>query len=365
MTNATSEPRLAKDATPALPQPASSWLGLVTAEATALILGLGVLALLWFLRRPLAVFFFGLTLASALLPVASWLKRWLPWNVATLLVYGLLALLLAGLAALILPTLVNQAEQLVRQAPEYVAQAESWIETCLGLRDDLPYEQFLSQITGIASTLATLPIQISSSLIDTFLVVFISLYTLLLAPEMHDAMLSLFPKKHHDRVQTVVQQVVHAMGGYFRGSTLTGAVIGSVAYVGLLIIGIDFALVSALIAGLSEFIPFLGPLIAAVIIVIISFLQSPQKALFALVFMIILQQLESNLIAPNIMHPQTCISPLATLVALFAGGSVGGVLGALVAIPLYAGLRVLIIEGVFPLIRRQTGADPVDSGDAC
>lgn len=347
------------------PAPRGSWLWWMTAGAGALVLGVGVLAVLWFLQRPLAVLFLGVTLASALAPVVNWLERWLPRNWATIVVFLVLALIVVGLGAAILPLLVDQAERLVDQAPGYVEEAQAWIQNRLGLQDGLPYEQLLSQVTGLASTLAALPVQISSSLVDAFLVVFLSLYSLILAPKAREAMFSLFPAERRQRAQNVLQRTTYVMGGYFRGASLTGLIIGTTAYVGLRLLGVDFALVLALIAGLAEFIPFLGPFVAGAIIVVLSFIQAPNKALIALLFVIGLQQAEGNLIAPNVMHPQTCISPLATLVVLFAGWSVGGGLGALVAIPLYAGLRVIIVEVIFPAIRRQSGAEPQDTGKEC
>jgi predicted PurR-regulated permease PerM len=337
-----------------------SWIWTVSAGAVALIFGIGILSLIWFLLRPLAILFLGITLASALAPIVAWLENWLPRNWATILIFVILALLLIGIGAIILPMLVDQAEQLVDQAPEYAEQAESWLEKRLGMRrDGLPYQQILSQFTGIASQLAQLPVEISSSLVDTFLVAFIALYALILAPDTHKTLLSLFPKRHQDKIDQVLSKLIHNIGGYFRGATITGIIIGSVTYIALLLIGIDFPLVLAIIAGLAEFIPFLGPFVAGAMIVIFSFLQTPTKAWISLIFVIILQQFEGNIIAPNIMHPQTHISSLATVVIIFAGWSVGGVLGALVAIPLYAGLRVLFTELMFPAIRRKSGAEPI------
>jgi predicted PurR-regulated permease PerM len=213
--------------------------------------------------------------------------------------------------------------------------------------------------------LVALPVEISTSLFEAFLVAFIALYALLLAPQAHETLLSLFPIPQRDRVTAITQETLHVMGGYFRGASITGAIIGSLTYVGLLIIGVNFALVAALVAALAEFIPFVGPLISGAFVVTISFLQSPSKALIALIFTIALQQVESNLVAPNVMHPQTCISPLATLVAIFAGGTVGGVLGALVAIPLYAAFRVITARLILPAIRRQTGAPPRENEEVC
>ena len=152
------------------------------------------------------------------------------------------------------------------------------------------------------------------------------------------------------------------MGGYFRGALINGLIIGILTSLGMFVIGVNYALVLGLIAGTLEFIPVIGPIIGAVPMVLIALLQSPAKALIALVFAIALHQLESGILVPNIMRTQTSISPLLVLLALTAGLSIGGVFGALVAIPLTAALRVLIIELVFPAIRHRTGVQASSSG---
>lgn len=190
------------------------------------------------------------------------------------------------------------------------------------------------------------------------LVAFISLYTLIAAPNTHEMILSVVPKEREEKVNHVLGRIVHTMGGYVRAVSITGAIIGTLSYVGLLLIGVNFPLALAIVAGVSEFIPFIGPFVSGALMVSVAFLQSPTKALITLIFVIGLQQLEGNLIAPNVMHPQTCISPLTAVFALFAGASVGGVLGALIAVPLAAALRVLVVDVLLPALRRQTGAEP-------
>jgi predicted PurR-regulated permease PerM len=99
---------------------------------------------------------------------------------------------------------------------------------------------------------------------------------------------------------------------------------------------------------------------------LVALLESPTQALIVLVFFIVLQQLESNVFVPNIMHSQTEISPLLAMLAIVAGGTLGGLLGALVAIPLAAALQVFVSLVVAPLIRRQSGANPTEeiAGDS-
>jgi predicted PurR-regulated permease PerM len=150
--------------------------------------------------------------------------------------------------------------------------------------------------------------------------------------------------------------MVWEMGGYLRGAFLDGVIVGLTTYVGLLVIGVDFPLILGLIAGLLEIVPAVGPIMAAVPILLVSLLQSPTTALISLIFMLAVHQFEGNIVFPNVMRSQTSISPLLVLVGLLSGFAAGGTLGALTAIPLVAVGRVFLLQVIAPAIRRETGA---------
>jgi predicted PurR-regulated permease PerM len=342
------------------PAPKGSWLWVVTAGAAVLVLGAGFLASFWFFLRPLAMLFMGVALAGALAPVAAWLARFLPRKLAAVLLFVVIVLIMAGLGLLIMPRLVDQANELVERVPGYVEDIESWVERKIRLQNGLPYDQILSSFSGFAEELAYLPIKITTSIFDGLLVIVISLYALLTAPMTRKTFLSLLPVPRRPEAEQTIREVLDAMGGYFRGALVTGLIVGTITYFGLLLLGMDFPLILAILAGFAEFLPFIGPFLAGAAIVMVGLLQSPAQALAGLIFVIALQQLEGNLIAPQVMHPQTNMSPLATVVVIFAGWSVAGVLGAIVAIPLYAGFRVIMIHLIFPAVRRQTGAGSAD-----
>jgi predicted PurR-regulated permease PerM len=114
--------------------------------------------------------------------------------------------------------------------------------------------------------------------------------------------------------------------------------------------------VLALLAGIGAIVPIVGPILATIPIVGIALLTSPTTALAALIFWVVLQQIETYAIMPNIMSKQADIPPLLVLLAVFAGGGIGGILGALIAIPLSGALRVFILRVIAPGIRRWTGA---------
>lgn len=343
----------------------SSWWWWMWAIAVALIVGLGALGLLRVLIRPLAVIFVGMTLAATLAPIVSWLERWIPRTLAVILVYLALVLVLAGILWILVPPLVGQVQALVDRLPELFARGEQLIERWQRMAGGALEGSLGGILTGalgpLGSVATTVPGAIAGALTGVALAVFVSIYWLILSPRIGAFVRSLFPAPQAGRVETVLGDMADAMGGYLRGSAIDSAAVGLVTYVGMLIIGVDYPIVLAVLAGVLEFIPMLGPIIAAVVVTIVALLQSLTQGLLALAYMVALQQVENHLLVPNIMRTQTSMSPLLTVLALFVGGAVGGFLGALLAIPLAAALRVFVLQVVAPAVRRQTGAPPEEN----
>lgn len=339
-----------------------SWWWWMWALAVALIVGLGALEMLRVLIRPLAVIFVGMTLAATLAPIVSWLERWIPRTLAVILVYLALVLVLAGILWILVPPLVGQVQALVDRLPELLTRGEQLMERWQRMAGGALEGSLGGVLTGalgpLGSVATTVPGAIAGALTGVALAVFVSIYWLILSPRIGAFVRSLFPSPQARRVEGVLGDMADAMGGYLRGSAIDSAAVGLVTYVGMLIIGVDYPIVLAVLAGVLEFIPMLGPIIAAVVVTIVALLQSLTQGLLALAYMVALQQVENHLLVPNIMRTQTSMSPLLTVLALFVGGAVGGFLGALLAIPLAAALRVFVLQVVAPAVRRQTGAPP-------
>ena len=187
-------------------------------------------------------------------------------------------------------------------------------------------------------------------------VVFLSAYWLLMRPSAGRFARSLVPERRHGELGALGADLSQAVGGYFRGEGLMAVVVATIVYVGLRVIGVDYALVLALIVALGELVPVVGPFIAAIPAVGMALLDSPTQAVIVLVFYVTVQQLESNVLLPTIMQRQVHVSPVLALVALYAGAAIGGVLGAIVAVPLAGSLRVLTMHFAVPAVRRWTGA---------
>jgi predicted PurR-regulated permease PerM len=145
------------------------------------------------------------------------------------------------------------------------------------------------------------------------------------------------------------------MGGYVRGILIEALLITVIVFVGLWLLGVEYPLALAVLAGIGEFMPYVGPIMAAVPAVLLALLESPTLALIVLGFYVVLQLVEGYLLFPFVVGNQSEIPALLIILGLLAGGAVGGVLGALVAIPLAGALRIVVLRVIAPEIRRRTG----------
>jgi putative heme transporter len=344
----------------ALPDPngRGTWRSIGIGTASLLLAALVIVAV-WVLAHPLAMAVLAVAIAAALAPLVSWLSRRMPRTLAVLLIYLALLALLVGAGWLIVPAMVDQAMAIGERLPDVAARLEEWAAGW-GLLDDIAiFDTLASQLASAAGWVLSVPLALLASLFDIFLILFVSTYALIESPRLSRFVLSLFPESQRHRANTVLNEMLQAMGGYVRGVALGGLAVGFITYIGLSIIGVQYALVLSLFAGLMEFAPVIGPIIAAMPMLAIALLASPAQFLAVLVFVIVLQQIESALLTPNIMKSQTEVSPLLVILALLAGHTVGGLMGALVAIPLAAAGRVLVTRVIAPAVRRWTGAEPM------
>ena len=310
--------------------------------------------------RPIALLVAGIIIAQALVPIVDLLSVFMKRGIAIALSYVSLLALVVLISWIIVPALIEQGGDLVERAPDLYEQAQTWLaqNDLLNERvttDDLE-EQIVGQIGQLGSQLVKLPLTIVSTGFDVLLVIIISIYWILAGPTLRKFALSLFPYDRQGKADAVMSEMGQTMGGYVRGIAINASLIFLMAFIGLSIIGVQYALVLALIAGILDIVPIVGPIIATVPIVGVALLDSPTTGFIALIFWIFIQQIESYVLMPYVMQAQAEVPPLLVLLAIFWGGSVGGILGALVAIPVAGALRVFFLRVIAPGIRRWTGA---------
>ncbi|MGH7486938.1 MAG: AI-2E family transporter, partial [bacterium] len=244
----------------------------------------------------------------------------------------------------------------VKAAPGLLSHAQEWMGKWDRKTGGELSNSVSSVVRGLGSRLVSIPLSVATAAFATFVIVFLSIYWLLAQPHLHRFTVSLFPADRQKRVSHVLGAIGSAIGGYVRGVAIDAAIVGGIAWVGLALAGIQFSLVLGVITMVGELVPYVGPTFSGAAAVGVALLQSPQKAVIAFVLYVALVQLEGHIIAPNIMRSQTDLSPVLVLFAFFAGAAIGGMLGAIVAIPFAAGAQVVVLEILVPAVKRRTGA---------
>jgi predicted PurR-regulated permease PerM len=154
-------------------------------------------------------------------------------------------------------------------------------------------------------------------------------------------LLLLSPKTQRQRVHAIWNDIEYRLGAYVRGQAILMGMIGLTSYIGLFLLGVPFAPALALIAGITEAIPLVGPLIGAIPAVIVGFTVSPVTGLLVAALYMVIQALENNVLVPKVMSSNVGLNPLVIIIAIVGGGTLNGIIGALLAIPLAGTLQVL------------------------
>jgi predicted PurR-regulated permease PerM len=334
----------------------SSWGRWAAVGAAAIILAVVLVAGFYLTARTLALLFAAIVVAEALAPVVERLARRMPRGVAVSLVYLILIALVVALLWILIPNITEQARSISDEIPAFAEEVQNRIESW-NVSGGQDFLNTISQGIGqFASALVTFSTTLVSSVAQIVLVAFMSAYWLMSRSSFFKFIRSLAPEEQHDAVDGTLDAFSETVGGYIRGVVISAILTGTLSFIGLSIIGVDYALVLALVAAFGEFLPILGPILVAVPAVLVALFNSPVQAVIVAVFYLVLQQIESNIIMPNVMSNQADVPPLLTIVAISAGGTIGGILGALIAIPLAGVLKVMVTQVAAPAIRRWTGA---------
>ncbi len=332
------------------------------AGAVALALSLALLWLAWMFARPLALLAAAVILANAVEPVVDYLMRWMrrTFAIATIAITLFAAIAVAGVV--VVPNVRSQVQEVTQNLPTLVERgqqlAQQWIPVTGGLGQTLLQpsgSEGGSNSGSESSRVSSLPLAIVSSAFEVVLVVFLSLYWLAALPTLRAFLISLMPPDHVEETRSVLEEIGQTMGGYVRGVLIEATLIATIVFLGMWVIGVQYPLALAVLAGIGEFMPYVGPILAAAPAVLLALLESPSQALIVLGFYVALQLVEGYVLFPLVVGNQSDIPPLLIILGLLAGGAVGGVLGALVAIPLAGALRIVVLRVVMPAVRRRTG----------
>jgi predicted PurR-regulated permease PerM len=298
-----------------------------------------------------------ITLGEALEPLVSRLQRRMSRGVAIALVYLALAILTAGVVWLVAPDLSAQFNEIRGRVPELLDQLQQRLTRWNAAVGGAANRLISGGMPDVAKAAVGVPIKVASGLLELLLIVFLSAYWLLSGPAARGFFLSLLPPERRAYAGDVLSEMGRAMGGYVRGAAISAVIMGALAWLGLALIGAPYSLVFGVLTMLGEPVPFVGPTVVGALVTLVSLTKSATTALLALGLFVLLQQIEGNLVTPNVMSRETQSSQALVIFALLAGAAVGGLLGAIVAIPVAGALRVLVLRVIAPAVRRRSGAE--------
>ncbi|MNC42519.1 AI-2 transport protein TqsA [compost metagenome] len=202
----------------------------------------------------------------------------------------------------------------------------------------------ISVVSSIVVVIATLPI--------------ILYYMLKDGHKLSPILLSLVPRKYRKEGQDILKDIDGALSGFIVTRVLLNVVLGAMLYVGFLIIGLPYSLLLAIISIPLNFIPYVGSLLAAVPVVIVGFIESPTMAIWSLVIIVIAQQIQDNVLSPIIYGKSLDVHPLTTVVLVLVGGDFYGIIGVLIALPVYMILKIIFLR-IYEIIIAERVEDVV------
>ncbi len=283
---------------------------------------------LWNLRSILALFFICAIFMEALNPIVGKLERKkVSRPVAIILIYVVILVLLSTALASVLPALLGQVNGLFNFLPRALSQLD-----LVGLNASDLSAQF-KLLEGLPSGIAKTTISIFSNIFGGVLVMMITFYMLLERTSMDKGAVNILGEKKGRMFIEILTRVEDRLTDWMRAEGLLMLLVGGLSYIGYMILGIDFALALAIMAGILEVIPNIGPTVATILAAVVALNQSTLVVILTVIWGILVQQAENNLIVPRVMNKHVGLNPLVTIFALAVGAKIGGIMGTLLAIP--------------------------------
>ncbi len=284
-----------------------------------------------------------------LLPVGT---RTFPRWVAILTLYLTLLVAVVGLGFAVIPPLVRQGQALWGRLPNLFVRGQQFLIDRGLLDHEFTMSEALQKApTGMlgaggdaVSTAVGAVINVAGGVFGVVTILILTFYMLVESDTIFRRFVRLFPIDQRLRIATVSSDITVKVSAWLGGQLLLGAIIGTTATLGLWLLGVPYFFVLGFIAGVGELIPMVGPFLSAIPAVIVALTVSPSMALGVGVFFLVQQQFENHLLVPKLMERQVGVSAVTVIIALLIGGSLLGIVGALLAVPTAAVLQVIFDE---------------------
>lgn len=327
---------------------------------TLIVVGtIATLYVLFQVRSILLLFFGAILFASTVRPIARTLSsRGVPPLVSILVIYvGFLASLV-GIAVLIVPSILMAFQDLLKSETAIVVGIETVVQriqnlVLAGAGTQPPLLRASDLLRYIDDIQAASQARVQETLVggvvvlsEALILFVMALYWFTERDRLEELALKMLRLKHRERFISIFGEIETTLGAFVRGQLILSLTLGVFTFVVLSLLGVRSPLALAVFAALAELIPMVGPIIGAVPAILIALMDSPEKALLVALAFVLIQQIEAQVLVPKVMERQVGLSPLFVLLAITSGNLLGGLGGALIAIPIAAALKIILREFV-------------------
>lgn len=294
----------------------------------------------WFFRDIILLLFVCVLLTEALNPTVSKLEKLkIPRTLAIIMVYLVVIAIIGVSIAGIVPIFVEQTPGLIQAIPQALQNIKIFGASAID------FSSQFKLIESLPSEIAKTAVSLFSNLLTGLLTLVITFYLLHERKKLDDYTAKFFGENGREKFIRIITLLEKRLGSWVTGELMLMTIIGLLSYIAYFILGLKYAVPLAIIAGLLEIVPNIGPILTAVIAGLVGFTVSPLTALFAVLAGMIIQQTENNFITPKVMKETVGLNPLVTIVVISMGAKLAGVVGAILAVPVF--LTIQIIVSVF------------------
>jgi predicted PurR-regulated permease PerM len=332
-----------------------------------LVFAVGIVLGIYILRRipmTIEVFIVATLIAYGINPLIHAMARRIPRVVAVIIVYSIFLILLLVVAIIVIPTAIEQLQNLFASSSDYIGSAqafidrqEEWINRKFG-GHILPAQlqtieasivgKLSTWVQGVLPNIGGAVISVANAVVIGVTAIVLSYYFLVNAADIRRTYLSLFPERSQAKAQYMAHEAGRVFGGFVGGQIVLSTFSGVFTFFGLELIGSDYAVLLGILTGLLYAIPYLGVFLAVVLGVILGFLQSWQMALWTAAIIFLVTRIADIVLVPKVMGESVGVSPMSIIFAVFAGGELFGLWGLILAIPAAALFKVIWIVWLYP-----------------
>ncbi|MDD2807850.1 MAG: AI-2E family transporter [Patescibacteria group bacterium] len=312
-----------------------------------------LLMFLYLIGDIILLMFISIMFASLIEPPVNYLEsKKVPRGLGVIFIYMILILFLVLIVRLLIPPIVEQVASLTGNFPELWSRI---MENFSSLRQYSEQQGFVSNIqSGLlglqnelqkaAGGVYSFVISLFANLINFVMVLVLTFYLVVQKDAVSKLFKAVAPAEYHDYLIGLFVDIQKKIGDWARAQLILGLIVGALSFVGLMFLLPKYALVLALVAGLTEMIPYLGPILGAIPAVFLGFTVPPisvTRGLFVLILYLVIQQLENNIIVPQVMKRHVGLNPVVVIIVMLIGARIAGIIGIVLAIPVATTVSVI------------------------